>query len=372
MTKRKTKLTSIEIGGFKSIAYDKPLRLMMSDINILLGANGAGKTNIISFFRMLGFMMSGTLQKHVAEKGTSSSFLNYGPKRTPRLYAKLKFQDEKNVDAYEIELSHAAGNRLIITDEKLSWERCGDDNPLNVQIENNFHESGLINSDDKVSKIIRTLLSRCKAYQFHDTSQDGYLRQSSTVKSARYLQSRGNNLASFLYLLKNEFHDEYQRIVSYVQMVMPSFADFVLAPIGDYIQLNWEDNCPNDYVFSADQFSDGTIRFIALATLLLQPAELMPSVIIIDEPELGLHPYAISQLIEMIGDASLHAQIIISTQSPQLIDGFSADNVTVVEMAEGEHSTIAHQLSEEALSEWLKDYQLSELWNKNIIGGRPV
>lgn len=368
----RTKLTSIEIRGFKSISYEVPLTLKMSDVNILLGANGVGKTNIISFFRMLGYMMSGTLQKHVAERGTSASFLHYGSKRTPRLRAKLHFQDEENSDMYKVELSNAAGNRLIITDEQLSWKKKGENRPVNIQIENDFQESGLINSKDPVSRTVRFLLSRCKAYQFHDTSHDGYLRQSSTVKSARYLQSRGNNLASFLYLLQKEFPDEYKRIISYVKMVMPSFADFVLEPVGGYVQLNWTDNCPNDYVFSSDQFSDGTIRFIALATLLLQPAELMPSVIIIDEPELGLHPYAISQLIEMIEDASLHAQIIISTQSPQLIDGFSANDVTVVEMDEEKHCTQAHHLKEDDLADWLGEYQLSDLWNKNIIGGRPV
>ena len=143
-------------------------------------------------------------------------------------------------------------------------------------------------------------------------------------------------------------------------------------PERGYISLKWTDDSPNDYILSSDQFSDGSIRFIALATLLLQPEETMPFVVIVDEPELGLHPYAIDQLTEMIKDASRHAQIIIATQSPAILDGFSADCVTVVERDPATGSTEAKKLSEDEYREWLGEYTLSELWNKNVIGGRPV
>lgn len=132
------------------------------------------------------------------------------------------------------------------------------------------------------------------------------------------------------------------------------------------------DNSATDYRFNAYQFSDGSIRFIALATLLLQPVQTMPNVIILDEPELRLHPYAITQLAEMIKDASLHAQIIIATQSKDLVDHFDIDNITVIEMDEKTQSTSANRLTEEEYRLWLNQYTVSELWDKNIIGGRPV
>lgn len=132
------------------------------------------------------------------------------------------------------------------------------------------------------------------------------------------------------------------------------------------------DNSATDYRFNAYQFSDGSIRFIALATLLLQPVQTMPNVIILDEPELGLHPYAITQLAEMIKDASLHAQIIIATQSKDLVDHFDIDNIAVIEMDEETQSTSANRLTEEEYRLWLNQYTVSELWDKNIIGGRPV
>ena len=140
----------------------------------------------------------------------------------------------------------------------------------------------------------------------------------------------------------------------------------------DYVRLNWKDDSGNDYVFSSDQFSDGSIRFIALATLLLQPEKIMPAMIIIDEPELGLHPYAIEQLIQMIKDASVHSQVIIATQSPQLIDGFSLDSILVLEQDEETKSTVAHKLDKNRLKEWIEEYTVSELWRKNVIGGQPL
>lgn len=370
---KRTKLQRVTIRGYKSIDYDRPLSIELSDINILLGANGAGKSNIISFFRMLNYMMSGTLQKYVAEKGPASTLLYYGSKTTPAMEGSLEFSNGEINDFYNFSLAAAAGQKLIITDEKLTYSKVGEDSPFECHIESNYQESGLVHAQDKTSKTVRRMLAECKAYQFHDSSQNGFLRQPSKEDSAQYLQSEGNNLASFLLFLKQKYNHEYSRIVEYVQMIMPSFGDFYLEPNSrGYVALNWTDNAANDYVFTADQFSDGTIRFIALATLLLQPEKTMPSVIIIDEPELGLHPYAIDQLAEMIKDASLHAQILISTQSQALINCFSVDCVTVIEQCDDTHATLAKKLNIEELSAWLEHYSLSELWYKNVIGGLPL
>lgn len=371
MTTR-TKLDYALIKGYKSISFENPLQLELSDINILLGANGAGKSNIISFFRMLNYMMSGTFQKYVAQHGTSSSIMHYGPKRTPIMEGHLVFSNKFGKDYYDLSIQSAAGQKLIIADEKIIWEKPNSIAPYEKKMDVTFSESALVDSKDSTAGVIRRLLAQCKAFQFHDSSQNGALRQSSFKGGAQYLQSEGNNLASFLLFLRENYNASYKRIVSYVQMIMPSFGDFYLEPEAGYVSLNWIDNSANDYVFSSDQFSDGTIRFIALATLLLQPEKTMPHVIIIDEPELGLHPYAIGQLAEMIRDASLHAQIIVSTQSTLLIDEFSADNITVIEHDEVGNYTTAKKLNEEQLSDWLQDYTISELWTKNVIGGQPL
>lgn len=370
--RNRTKLDKIEIGGYKSFSARNPMTINMSDINILLGANGAGKSNIISFFRMLNFMMSGSFQKYVAQNGTNSSILHYGPKVTPVIDGHLSLSNSGGRDYYDFKLSAAAGQQLIISEEKITWEKKGTNNPFSSILKSNFLESALVDSLEPTAVVIRRILSNCKAYQFHDSSQNGVLRQASFKGAAQYLQSEGNNLAAFLLFLRDNYNISYKRIVSYVKMILPSFGDFYLEPDNGYVGLNWTDNLPNDYVFTSDQFSDGSIRFIALATLLLQPEQTMPSVIIIDEPELGLHPYAIGQLAEMIRDASLHAQIIVSTQSTLLIDEFPADCITVIEHNEDSGYTTAKRLAEEQLKEWLMDYSISELWTKNVIGGQPL
>ena len=372
MKRNSKRLKSLEIRGFKSIPFQHPLKLEFGDINILLGANGAGKSNIISFFKMLESMMKGSFQRFVAQSGTSQRFLYYGPKQTPEMDASLRFDSPEGWAGYHFSLTAAVPDRLIISSELVEWK--SDMNPGRGQatLRSDFSESALYHATEGPIKNIRTLLSSCKVYRFSDSSTSAPMRQTSEVDSAHYLQSEANNLAAFLYYLKNNHPDSFRRITEYVSDVVPQFREFYLEPANGYISLKWMDKSPNDYVLSVDQFSDGSIRFIALATLLLQPEETMPFVIIIDEPELGLHPYAMGQLNEMIKDASRHAQIIVATQSTAIVDGFSADNITVIDRDPNVQGSRARQLSEKDYQAWLEEYTLSELWSKNIIGGRPV
>lgn len=372
MNRKDIRLSELEIRGYKSIPFQHPLKLEFGNVNILLGANGAGKSNIVSFFKMLGFMMSGALQIHIAKEGTNQQFLYYGSKKTPTMCATLCFKDDKVCDKYSFSLTSAVPNRLIISSEEIEWQQKPGARPFKLQLKSDFNESALIDSAQKTEQFIRNLLRGCKVYQFSDSSSESALRQSSTVDSAHYLQSEGNNLASFLLYLKNNHPESFKRITQYVRLVVPQFNEFYLEPERGYVSLRWTDTSANDYVFTANQFSDGSIRFIALATLLLQPEKTMPFVIIIDEPELGLHPFAIGQLNEMIKDASLHAQIIIATQSHEILDGFLPDDVTIIERGHEIDGTIAHKLAETDYKHWLEEYSLSELWDKNVIGGNPI
>lgn len=370
--KNDMKLKEVIIQGYKSIAYDNPVKLSLGDISILLGANGAGKSNIISFLRMLSYMMNKSFGRYVEMVGTANSLLHYGIKKTPVMSGKMVFTNEKSIDTYQFSLTYAAPDRLIITEESINWHRQNESKPYSVSLEPNYKESALADSNDPVAKSIFKMLSFCKVYQFHDSSAEGPLRQACPVETANYLQSHGNNLPSFLLFLRNNYSDSYNRIIEYVRDVVPQFQDFYLEPVNNYVSLRWIDTSATDYRFNAHQFSDGSIRFIALTTLLLQPKNTMPNVIIIDEPELGLHPYAITQLAEMIKDASLHTQVFIATQSKDLVDNFNLSDVAVVEMDETKQTTTVKQLNDEEYNLWLENYTVSEMWDKNIIGGRPV
>lgn len=367
------KLKKVVIKGYKSIAFDKPVTLSLDAVNILLGANGAGKSNIVSFFKMLSYMMSKSFARYVEMAGTANSLLHYGAKQTPFLEGHLTFSDDKSsIDTYQFKLANAAPDRLIIAEETVQCHKEGEKEPYDVVLEPNFKESSLADNHDKVAKSIYWMLSCCKVYQFHDSSSEGPLRRACPVETSDYLQAFGDNLPSFLFFLREHYKDSYDRIVSYVRDAVPQFQDFYLEPVGNTISLRWTDNSATDYVFNAHQLSDGSIRFIALATLLLQPKETMSNVIIIDEPELGLHPYAVTLLAQLIKDAAIHAQIIIATQSKDLVDHFDINNISVVEMDEKNLCTTVKALAEEDYRLWLEHYTVSELWDKNIIGGRPV
>ena len=132
--------------------------------------------------------------------------------------------------------------------------------------------------------------------------------------------------------------------------------------------LNWRSK-GSDYELGPHQLSDGTLRFMALATLLLQPAECLPGMIAVDEPELGLHPFAIKILGSLLAEASDRTQVLTATQSAGLVDEMEPQDVIVANLEEG--ITTLAGLDQEQLSSWLQDYTLSQMWESNLFGGRP-
>lgn len=341
----------------------------MGDITVLLGANGSGKSNIISFFQLLSAMLDGNLQNYIARMGTPELFLHYGVKKTKNIEFMLDLERGEDKYVYTCHLSYAIPDSLVIEGE------CLESNPPIMMGMNcrNTKETllGKGKRNDEMS-VLYDFLHGFKVFQFQDTSMESAMRLPCNQYQADYLQGNGGNIAAYLYYLKNEYADYYERIIGYIREIMPQFGDFYLQPnAAGYIMLKWKDNSGNDYIMLPQQISDGTLRFIALATLLLQPAEKIPSLIILDEPELGLHPSAIGQLAEMVKQASQYTQIVLATQSPQLADEFEVADIAIVERDEALQSTTVHKLDEERLKEWIEEYSISELWNKNVIGGKP-
>lgn len=378
MDRDRLKLTNIRLAGFKSIDSEGE-NIPIGDITVLLGANGAGKSNLISFFQMLNYMTTGALQTFIGQNGFADSLLHYGSKKTSRLSAKLSFKDNQSTDKYSFTLAHAANDTLIFTEERLHWKKNGVSKPYEVLLDPGTKESGLsaYSKTDKTksTQIIFNLLRGCQVFQFHDTSKEAKIRNAGYINDGDFLRSNGGNLAAFLYNMKQKKTDEkyYERIIRYITLAMPQFEDFVLRPSPkneNYIILDWVEK-DSDYLFGSHQISDGSLRFMTLATLLLQPPSSLPKVIILDEPELGLHPFAISILAGMMKMASRNCQIILATQSTRLIDEFDPENIVVVERDNEKKRSIFRNLNSNDLSDWLERYSMSELWEKNIIGGRP-
>jgi predicted ATPase len=361
-------LQRLILNGFKSI---KNMDIELLPLNILIGANGAGKSNFISFFKMLNEMMAGRLQQYIGISGYAQSLLHFGPKVTPQIEAQLEFYVDNGTDIYKMRLFHAAGDKLIFAEETLSFLQNGWSFPRIDELGAGHQEtriSAKAEAGFATANTLRFLLNRCRVYHFHDTSSTAAVRQSCYVGDNRWLMPDAGNLAALLLRFREDHNIAYQRIIKTIRLIAPFFDDFVLEPRGNNVILNWREK-GSDQVFGPHQFSDGTLRAICLTTLLLQPEDELPELIIVDEPELGLHPYALNVVAAMFGKTSYYTQILISTQSTSFLDNFNPEDVITVDRV-GKESQFK-RLNPEELEVWLAEYSLGEIWEKNIIGGGP-
>jgi predicted ATPase len=271
-------------------------------------------------------------------------------------------------------LAPAPGDQLYPTSEGVLFWNKRYPNPYYEALLPRGREAGISNPNSKkdVEGFVSAHLQRWRLYHFHDTSPGSPMKKTASLNDNRFLRPDGSNLAAFLYFLREKHEEAYGLIRGTVQRVAPFFNDFQLEPAQlkpDSIILEWRHKNSDAY-FDATMLSDGTLRFIALATLFLQPERYRPSVILVDEPELGLHPYAITMLASLIKQASTKTQVIVGTQSPLLLDHFRPEDVLVANRVEG--STQLTRLDSSKLATWLEDYSLGQLWEKNEIGGRPA
>lgn len=363
MPVEKDQLSKISIKGYKSI---KKCEIKFGKINVLIGSNGAGKSNFISAFSLLQNILSNNLQLTVAQKGVNS-LLYKGRKVTEEIAFEVFFGN----NSYGFNLIPTDDNRLVFRKEYFGYYGPY----INESNVSRGHSESLWQrgSGNLIDEYVKPILEKqnWRVYHFHDTGRSAKVKQEHNISNNKVLQYDAANLAAFLYRLKENYGKDYEEIVRTIQLIAPYFADFVLEPKEgneEQIILKWQQKGCED-VFNASQLSDGTLRFICLATLLLQPHTLQPATIVIDEPELGLHPYAITIFAEMVKQLSDEKQIIVSTQSVELLNEFDAEDVIVVDR--GEDGSTFKRLDAKELEVWLEsDYALGDLWKKNILGGR--
>jgi len=369
-------LDYITIQGFKSIASVEKLELR--PINVLIGPNGSGKSNFVGVFSFVHAIREGRLRDYVTAAGGADKVLHFGSKTTKAIFLDLIFSNlENKVNQYELKLYPTEDDGLFPSGEVASdWTQGNYPRPFRrsgLSAWQQGREAGISDpSSENSAKRVRDHLGRWRVYHLHDTSAFSPMRKTARVDDNDFLRPDGSNLAAFLYYLREKHEDSYSLIQRTVQRVAPFFDDFQLKPIRlkpDDIKLEWRHKGSEQY-FDASSLSDGTLRFVALATLLLQPKDYRPSVILIDEPELGLHPYAIEMLAALIRQAAAHTQVIVSTQSSLLLDHFEPEEVLVANRVAG--ATELTRLDSRDLSAWRKDYSLGQLWEKNEFGGRPV
>lgn len=358
-----SQITRIVLRGYKSIAE---CDIELGRLNVLIGANGAGKSNFIGFFRLIPRILDEQLQLSIGEMGGPDALLHFGRKQSEEMRAELYFGN----NGYRFTLRPTQDNRMVFAQEALWWNQHGDWRSKSGHFESYAEQQ---KTTTAIYDYVVPTMRSWRLYHFHDTSRSALVKQIHGINDNEYLREDARNLAAFLYRLKlQDESGNYRRIVKTVQLIAPFFGDFHLRPTvenKDKIQLEWTE-AGRDVPFTASALSDGTLRFICLATVLLQPEAFMPATILIDEPELGLHPFAITVLAGLMKSASEQHQLIVSTQSVELVNEFEADDLIVVDKSGG--ASTLRRLDIETLREWLADYSLGELWKKNLLGGRPA
>lgn len=373
-----TTLRCIKIGGYRSL---RDVTLEPGPVTVLIGPNSAGKSNLLSFLQMLSVLHVGGLRRFVAERGGASALLHYGPKVTPVFSFQLEFESGGSSSSYSANLGHAAGDKLTFYVEAVEHRDPGARSTGATFASN--HESGfepsIVRWDQPGLETVSSWLRRTSYYHFHDTSITSALRQNSPGSNNAHLESDGRNLAAFLYRLmrSSEPSDRaaWRRIELLVRRIAPAVEGLAPQPVvpGDdedapkHVQLRWRDD--RGETFGAETLSDGTLRAIALISALAQPAATLPAFMSIDEPELGLHPAALALVAGLVRSVSSRCQVVLATQSPALLDHFGAEDIVVVERADG--ASTFRRLVPAELKAWLAEYSLSELYDKNVLGGRP-
>ncbi len=372
-------IESVQIRGFRSLAD-----VALTDLGrlaVLIGSNGSGKSNFIRYFEMLSWMIrSRRLGEFVERYGGADDLLFGGSSRTPRMTSTVSLRTEAGLNEYRFALSHAHPDRLLFTEERFRFSRTDVPGQAPWQfLETGSREAGIVGAaksraalqdvNPQTASVIVKILRNCAVYQFHDTSDSSGFKARWDSQDSDFLRSHGGNLAAVLFRLEHHDLERFDRICSHISRVLPVFDRFAIDESYGKVLLRWRAK-DSDKVFGPHITSDGSLRFFALATLLSLPDEMLPEVLLLDEPELGQHPAAIALIGGMIKSVSARRQVIVATQSPLLVNEFSLREIVVVEHEDGR--THCRQLGSNDFEQWLSDgYRPGDLWWKNLLGGYP-
>ena len=368
-------IESLHIKGFRSLADVKIDNIPQAAV--LIGANGSGKSNLLRFVEMMNAMINDhRLNMFVQRHGGANDQLFGGSKVSETMGAELAIRTGKERNEYRFVLKYVSKDRFVFDEEAFRSCRKGLGRDTGwTQIGGGHFEAKVVEHaqsanvhDPTTARVLRDLLRRCAVYQFNDTSFDSRLKKYWATTENKFLRSDGGNLAAVLLRIEQEDLRRFATICRHIRRILPVFDRFQIEDDDGKVMLEWKAQ-GMDKTVGAHLTSDGSLRLFALVTLLNLPERMLPDVLLLDEPELGLHPTAIALVGSMIKVLATNRQVIVATQSPLLVDVFDLDKILVLELRNGRTEVLRYD--ESKYRHWLDEYATGELWQMNLLGGRP-
>lgn len=351
----------------------RTLDLPIKQVNVLIGANGAGKSNIQRLFGMIKSIVNQEFQAYIDKSNGSGAILHYGHMKSDLINITIWFKHDNNLSsAYHCKLVPAEKSMKLVNETIYVRDSSKFSDPIVYCEHDNITTESHLPHWANISDIPRQILDAIRSwhiYNFNDSSALARAKQPCNLDDNLCLAPDASNLPAYLDMLRNKYPKNYDSIVQTIRMVNPSFSDFFLRRhpfIFNHVELMWKEN-NTDFIFNANMLSDNMLRFIFLTTLFLQPREMLPSLIVLDNADLGLHPYAIVLLAEMIHSVTVtdRTKVVLSTQSATLIDQFEHEDILLVELDHG--ISMVRRIDQNKIVPWLAEYSLGELWQKNVL-----
>jgi predicted ATPase len=352
-------IRTLRLSGWRSIV-DETIEL--GPLNVVVGGNGSGKSNLLSVFRVLNAMIGGRLQSLFAADravdDATDDWIHHGVNRAKAIAVSLVLQTRTGVSTYGAAWERAGDGRMPFVDERIGFMRDGREEPYQRLLGDGHLEtqlSDVSNRGDHTARVIHNFLARSRFYSFSDLSADSLVRRPCPVQQNRFLAPNGQNAAAVLWRYQREHPDVFERIEAVVRQAFPEIQSILprLSPDGKLVSIDWKRRGTGNR-FSLHTVSNGAILFLLMAMLTCQPSAELPLIMAIEEPELGLSPRGIDQLAELMRQASQECQILVTTHSPYLVDACDTEHVIVA--SQQNHQSQFRRLSDTALEAWLDEY----------------
>jgi predicted ATPase len=380
--------SQLEVGGYRRL---RQVEMQLAPLNVLIGANGVGKSSILEVVDLLAASADGSLENSISEAGGISSLLTLDD-RTDALRFSLEMPSADPAPIkYEVRISRE-GVGYAIRREALTQQQQPDqpipfkfidatgaqvhyhDPAQRRLVRPNWEYKATETALSQVPKMYQTpekfrqlLASSSALYHTLDVSFRAPVRLPQPLQPANTPGSDGADLLPCLYTMRETDRDRYEAVEDALRAAFPTFERLDLPPAAaGRLTLAWRDKNFTQPIYP-HQLSEGTLRFLWLATLLQSPG--LPVVTLIDEPEVSLHPEMLRLLADLMREASSRSQLIVATHSDRFVRFLQPEELVVCNLAE-DGGMFVRRASDLDLDGWLADYALDELWSIGRLGGR--